>query len=101
EGEVFDFSLEVEDEEQTNIGREVLGGVTASGKGKTSSKKNIPQTPQPGSDSDVRLVGDDDFSLEVDSGVQLTDTPKPGQRQSKVSPTGKTGARGSKLKTPS
>lgn len=40
---------------------------------------SLPPTPQPGSDSDVRLVEDADFTLEVGSQVKLT-SPAPGPR---------------------
>jgi excisionase family DNA binding protein len=80
-GEVFDFTLEVDDESQTDIGKLPSG----TGSGKLSSKKNLPKTPQPGSDSDVRLVGseDDAFRLEIDSDVKMTATPKPGPKSPK------------------
>jgi excisionase family DNA binding protein len=83
--EVFDFDLPVEDD-QVEIGQELnLSGGPSSKKGpgsspSSSSKKKLgPKSPPPtpGSDSDVRLVGDSgaelDFQLASDSDVKLAD----------------------------
>jgi hypothetical protein len=86
--EVFDFSLEIEDD-QADVGK------GASSKGKPSSKKNLPMTPSPGSDSDVRLVGEDnDFNLEIDSDVKLEGTPKPAPKSPRPGAGGKSSSRG-------
>ena len=61
EGAGFDFSLEAGDE-QVDVGRDAPSAPR-------SGKK--PTSPPPGSDSDVRLISDQDLSLGSDSDIKL------------------------------
>jgi hypothetical protein len=88
-GDVFALAPEKEDE-TADIGRPSAGG--------PGSQKLSP-TPTPGSDSDVRLVGGDDFNLEVDSNVKMTESPKPSKRSSRLA--GPSGASGPMSPRPS
>ena len=56
-----DFSLEINDD-QVGIGQDI---------GSVPRSDRKPATPPPGSDSDVRLISDQDFSLGSDSDVKL------------------------------
>jgi excisionase family DNA binding protein len=87
-GDVFDFTLEVDDESQASLSKPPSG---AGGGKPPSSKKDQPKTPKPSSDSDVRLVGpeDDAFRLEIDSDVKMTDSPKPSPKPGKAPGSGK------------
>ncbi len=82
--DVFNFALD-SDDDQVQIGQEILGGTSPSGK-KVDSKRGGPSTPKPGSDSDVRLVADGsdlDFHIASDSDVKLEDAgPKSGGSKS-------------------
>jgi excisionase family DNA binding protein len=85
EGGTFDFTLNVEESDQVEIGQELpppggsgRGGRSGSSKSKLSGPKSPP--PKPGSDSDVRLVPDGsdlDFQVASDSDVKLSDSPAP------------------------
>src|SRR5262249_43134944 len=99
--EGFDFNLPVEDD-QVEIGQALNlspGPSISSKKGPPSSKKKLPgpksPSPTPGSDSDVRLVGDSgadlDFQLASDSDVKLVDDPGPKSSPSVTGP--KSGSR--------
>jgi excisionase family DNA binding protein len=71
EPEVFNLA----EDSSTSVGKEVPGGRPG------SSKTGQPRTPPPGSDSDVRLVGED-FS----SDVKMVDTPRPASRAGQAGP---------------
>lgn len=64
--EVFDFSLEVNDD-QVDIGREIVGQDPRS---RSGSRKSSPR-PAPGSDSDVRLIADGDLAIGGNSGTDI------------------------------
>lgn len=90
EGEVFDFSLNLdEEEEQVQLGMlPPSGGPSSkSGGGKKKSKLGPPSpSPKPGSDSDVRLVGDGnelDFTLPLE---ENTPSPPSAKGKSKLGP---------------
>lgn len=97
--EIFAFDLDAD--ESVNIGQEQPAtGPTSSKKSGPKSNLSAPKSPppgpkspppaprktvnlsapEPGSDSDVRLVNDDpnvDFGIELESGVRLGETPPP------------------------
>jgi excisionase family DNA binding protein len=79
--EVFDFSLESSPSDQVEIGQEVIAEAPAAGK-KGGSKSGGPKSPppQPGSDSDVRLVPEGsgiDLQVSSDSDVKIVDDSVP------------------------
>lgn len=81
--EVFDFDLPIEDD-QVDLGKDLnLSSGPGSAAGRSRNKLGGPKSPlpTPGSDSDVRLVGDSnaqlDFQLASDSDVKLVDSSGP------------------------
>jgi excisionase family DNA binding protein len=95
EGGTFDFTLNVDESDQVEIGQELPrpGGSSPSKGGRSSSKSKLagPKSPppKPGSDSDVRLVPDGsdlDFQVASDSDVKLSDSPAPTTSSSRKLP---------------
>jgi len=89
EPEVFDFSLDL-DEEHIGIGHEDLGGGSPSKK-----KSGLSPAPKPGTDSDVRLVTDNDLQALAkkkgsDSEVKLVHQDPPSSRSKLDSKSSKT-----------
>jgi len=64
--DIFDFSLEV-NEDSVDIGREALPGSGA----RSSGSKKPGSKPKAGSDSDVRLISDQEMNLGSDSDIRL------------------------------
>lgn len=89
EAEVFDFTLEVEDE-AVDLGSEFGDGGPKSGqRANPPSSHKGPKSPVPHSDSDVRLVTNDagiDFQIEMDSDVKLVDSPGSGAAKPAAGP---------------
>src|SRR5262249_35778364 len=82
-GEVFDFSLSVEDSDQVEIGQELSLESPSSKKASPGGRKPgspKPAAPKSGSDSDVRLIADGsdlEFQIASDSDVKMIEEPAP------------------------
>jgi excisionase family DNA binding protein len=94
--EVFDFTLQTEDDDRVEIGQELHTGSSAASKKGPSSKKlssgPVSPQPKPGSDSDVRLVADGSdlgFQVSSDSDVKVVDESGPTSSQTVKAPSSK------------
>jgi excisionase family DNA binding protein len=93
EPEVFDFTLQPEEDDRVEIGQELHGG--GSKKGPSSKKLSsgpVSPQPKPGSDSDVRLVADGSdlgFQVSSDSDVKVVEEPGPTSSQTVKPPASK------------